>query len=123
MTANRQGTAPRRARGAPAKGALTALAVGLSVALVLASPLLGMIGAPRASEDAGVFARGDGDSGYIIKADGGKVAVFMPPGDDPVIVTGIDVSTLRAHDRALLENGIAIDSYEKLVQSLEDFDA
>ena len=38
----------------------------------------------------------------------------------PTTVTDIEVSTLRALDRQMVENGLALDSREKLMMTLED---
>jgi hypothetical protein len=103
------------------KAALTALAVGLSAAVALASPLPKILGA---SQPGRVDSPAPGEeTAYIIKASEGKVAVFMPPGDEPVLVTDIDISSLRERDAAAINKGLPIGAYEELLQTLEDFDA
>jgi hypothetical protein len=61
--------------------------------------------------------------GYVLKDCDGKIAVFTPTGDEPLIVTDIDLAGLRSHDAKLLAGGIAVGDYEKLLKALEDFDA
>ena len=58
---------------------------------------------------------------YVLRDCGGYVAVY--DGADskkPATVTDIEVSTLRALDRQMIENGLVLDSREKLVMTLED---
>ena len=58
---------------------------------------------------------------YVLRDCGGYVAVYE--GTDsgkPSTVTDIEVSTLRALDRQMLENGLVLDSREKLLMTLED---
>lgn len=57
-------------------------------------------------------------SRYLVRAYNGKIAFFT---DGAVIETDIDVSSLRAYDRQLLENGIEAYTYEEVLQLLEDF--
>jgi hypothetical protein len=103
------------------RAALTALAVGLSAAAALASPLPRLLGAPRAGHSESPAP--GGQAAYIIKPSEGKVAVFMPPDGEPAIVTDIDVSSLRERDAAAVNRGLAISDYEQLLRTLEDFDA
>jgi hypothetical protein len=103
------------------RAALTALAVGMSAAVALASPLPRILGASRPGR---IESPAPGEeAAYIIKTSEGKVAVFMPPGSEPVIVTDIDVSSLRERDAAAINKGLSIGAYEELLQALEDFDA
>jgi len=67
--------------------------------------------------------QGQGQEGkFIVRAHNGKIALFT---DDftitPAIETDIDVNGLRAYDRALLERGIEVDTYEDVLRLLEDF--
>ena len=58
---------------------------------------------------------------YVLRDCGGYVAVY--DGEDakkPTTVTDIEVATLRALDRQMLRNGLALDSREKLMMTLED---
>jgi hypothetical protein len=125
MMVNRNGAAQGRTRGLPIKAALAILAVVLTAAIALASPLPGIIRSSWPARSSGGAGREEsersGNSGYMVKASDGKVAVFMPPGGEPVVVTGVDVSTLRSHDIALLENGVSVNTYEQLIRLLEDF--
>lgn len=127
MTTTRPQTVSRRARQTrdlPLKAVLAALTVGLSVATVLSSPIPGMISAAWPPK-IGAFAHrsAGGGSAYIIGVSEGKVAVFIPPAEEPVIVTRIAAATLRAHDRAQLERGVAVDAYEELLGILESLGA
>ena len=67
------------------------------------------------------FSRRDGAEGYVLAAADGRVAVFTA-GDrrTPVAVTDIELDTLRAADRALLDAGLAVPDGDALQQLLED---
>jgi hypothetical protein len=120
---NRNGMAAERARGLPLKAALAVIAAVLMAVMAFISPLPGIIRGSRPARTGAVMYDARADTEYIVKASDGKVAVFMPPGGEPVAVTDIDVATLRSHDIALLEGGVAVDTYEKLLRTLEDFGA
>jgi hypothetical protein len=127
VTVNRNGAAEGRARGAPLKAAmvfLAVLAVVLTAVMAFASPLFGIIRSAWPVRTGASAVSGERErSGYVIKASGGKVAVFMTPGGELAVVTDVDIATLRSHDIALLENGLSVDTYEELIQTLEDFGA
>ena len=58
---------------------------------------------------------------YVLRDCNGYVAVY--DGIDakrPTTITDIEVSTLRALDRRMVENGLELDSREKLMMTLED---
>lgn len=58
---------------------------------------------------------------YVLRDCDGYVAVYDgPKAKKPTTVTDIQVSTLRALDRQMLENGLELDSREKLMMTLED---
>ena len=62
------------------------------------------------------------DSGsYVLRAADGNVAVYdrLDP-RRPLTVTEIELDSLRAHDRALIEQGLPADSREELMALLED---
>jgi hypothetical protein len=99
-------------------------AVALPVAVALASPPAREAAAqqPEGRLEAPPAREGGGPE-YVLGAHEGFVAVFVPPYERPAAVTEIDIRALRARDAALIAEGIAIDSYDKLIQTLEDFDA
>ena len=58
---------------------------------------------------------------YVLRDCGGYVAVYDgTKAKKPTTVTDIQISTLRAVDRQMLENGLVLDSREKLMMTLED---
>lgn len=58
---------------------------------------------------------------YVLRNCDGYVAVYDGlKAKKPTTVTDIQVSTLRALDRQMLENGLELDSREKLMMTLED---
>lgn len=67
------------------------------------------------------FSRRGGAEGYVLAASDGRVAVFTA-GDrrNPVAVTDIELNTLRAADRALLDAGLAVPDSDALLRLLED---
>jgi hypothetical protein len=71
-----------------------------------------------------VLAESLSEGGYQIRAFDGRIAVFYDGFTDrPAIETTIDVQSLRAYDRQLLENGIEVEKYEDVLRLLEDFGA
>lgn len=60
---------------------------------------------------------------YVLRSYEGCICVFESGEDNPVIRTDITLEALRETDQALLESGITVDSYEKLIRILEDFDS
>lgn len=67
------------------------------------------------------FSRRGVAEGYVLAAADGRVAVFTA-GDrrTPVAVTDIELDTLRAADRALLDAGLAVPDGDALQRLLED---
>lgn len=58
---------------------------------------------------------------FYLKSSGGYVAVFAGQRErEPVTVTAIEVSGLRAADRAMLERGIPVGDKKELLELLED---
>ncbi|MDR3277651.1 MAG: hypothetical protein LBT12_02665 [Oscillospiraceae bacterium] len=61
---------------------------------------------------------------YTLRPYNGKVAVFSSDfAERPAIETDIGVAGLRAHDRALVEAGIAVSEYDEVLALLEDLGA
>lgn len=61
------------------------------------------------------------ENSYVLREYGGYVAVYVENNPAcPMTVTDIQVSTLRALDRQLLETGLKLASREKLMMTLED---
>lgn len=62
------------------------------------------------------------ESGYLVKNQDGKLAVFNSVNmDEPIKTTDIHVSSLRKYDQDLLEKGITVYGDEALSMILEDF--
>ena len=58
---------------------------------------------------------------FLLRAQEGRVAVFPNRrGAGPERVTAIELSTLRAADRAMLQRGIPAEDRQSLLQLLED---
>jgi hypothetical protein len=81
--------------------------------------------APETTPVSDVFVRLAGERPvYTIRPYNGKIAVFSGDfSERPAIETDIDVAGLRAHDRALLEAGIAVSEYGDVLALLEDLGA
>jgi len=60
-------------------------------------------------------------SAYIVGAYAENVAVYRAGQITPQTVTAIPLSSLCEVDRKSVETGIVVDSYEELLQLLEDF--
>lgn len=58
---------------------------------------------------------------YLVKEHNGVVAVFFDGDTKPMIETDISISGLRQNDRELIEQGIALQSYNEVLGLLEDF--
>ena len=66
------------------------------------------------------------DSGetYILRLSGDSVAIYLQGQEEsPLLVTDIQANHLRESDRALLENGITVSSYDEILQLLEDLNS
>ena len=62
-----------------------------------------------------------GETCYVLRDYEGYVAIFVENDPTcPMTVTDIQVSTLRALDKTLLETGMKIYSRERLIMTLED---
>ena len=58
---------------------------------------------------------------YLLRAQEGRIAVYPNRrGAGPETVTSIELSTLRAADRAMLQRGIPAEDRQSLLQLLED---
>lgn len=67
------------------------------------------------------FARRGAAEGYVLAAADGRVAVFTARDRrTPVAVTDIELATLRAADRALLDAGLSVPDSDALLRLLED---
>ena len=70
--------------------------------------------------------RGNGNSAprpgtYVLADYGGSVAIFENGETvNPLQVTDIELDTLRAADRAMIETGVPVSSREELMELLED---
>ena len=62
-----------------------------------------------------------GDTTYIIREHGGKIAVFTPESEEPLAVYEILVHLLPENDIELLRRGITVDDDYSLAKTLEDF--
>lgn len=59
--------------------------------------------------------------GYLVGSWRGFVAVYSGASSEPAYVSGVTVASLRSNDRALLEQGIAVDSLDAAAMLIEDF--
>ena len=61
------------------------------------------------------------DSLYMLRESGGNVAIYgREDPANPITVTDIELSSLRARDRELIEAGLPARSREELARLLED---
>ncbi len=58
---------------------------------------------------------------YTLSEYKGKIAVFKNQESVPIDIYDVYVTTLPQHDRALLENGIHIETPEELQKLIEDY--
>ena len=61
------------------------------------------------------------DNKYILKEYNNCISVFYV--DERLEDTKINMSQLRAHDREVLEDGIAVDTYGEVLSLIEDFES
>lgn len=60
-------------------------------------------------------------SPYILREFEGRLAVYFNDEPNPQKVFDVYTSTLPPYDRGQLQQGVAINSYEELVQRIEDY--
>lgn len=65
--------------------------------------------------------RSGASAGYVVGAYNGSIAVYAGGQKSPQTVTDIPLDSLTDTDRRSVEAGIPVDSYEALLQLLEDF--
>jgi len=56
----------------------------------------------------------------MLRALDGRLAVYAADTDSPMLITDIELSTLRGADRELIEAGLAVADHEALLALLED---
>ncbi|MDR1065805.1 MAG: BofC C-terminal domain-containing protein [Oscillospiraceae bacterium] len=100
-------------------GALAALLALLAVASYAAGAAYEAASEPEAAQEGAKDTRT-----YTLRDDGGTLSVFpeRPERSDiPELKTEIETSGLREYDKSLLQSGIEVTGYEKLIGLLEDF--
>ena len=61
---------------------------------------------------------------YLLRLEGSRVVLYLQGQEDrPLLETDISAANLREADRALLEQGIRVSSYDEILQLLEDFNS
>lgn len=63
----------------------------------------------------------ESDCQYILRADAGRLAVYLPGEEEPQMVFDTPVRVLPEFDQRQLEEGIPVKDYESLVRMIEDF--
>ncbi|MDR1329943.1 MAG: hypothetical protein LBK23_10120 [Oscillospiraceae bacterium] len=97
-------------------GALAALLALLAVASYAAGAAYEAATEPEAAQEGVKDTRT-----YTLRDDGGTLSVFPEHPDVPELKTEIETSGLREYDKNMLQSGIEVTGYEKLVGLLEDF--
>lgn len=60
--------------------------------------------------------------GYVVKEYNGKIAVFTRDfSEEPAVVTEHETALLRAVDKAMLQKGVPLATYEEVLHLIEDF--
>ena len=87
------------------------ISVSLTVSVFTLAALTGFL--PRETEEE--------ELSYVLGEAEGRVAVYQADApDSPLLVTGIDLSSLRRGDRELIAAGLPVESREELARLLED---
>lgn len=92
----------------------------LAAALLASASLTAGIAAAASDARGGDAAFQEPDKSYILTDCNGHIGVFS--GGKLILLTNVKLDDLRSSDRALLEAGIEVDSYEALMRLLQDFD-
>lgn len=58
---------------------------------------------------------------YLMKNHGGRLAVFQPQEDSPLLIFDVYISTLPEYDQQLLQEGIPAEGEEPLTRLIEDY--
>lgn len=99
---------------------MTKLWVSLLALLCAASLALSLFWMVRPARPAGDAASA---APYLLRDYGGKLAVFAPGGSEPLRVYEVYTRLLPEGDVAALQEGIPVESEERLDRLLEDFGA
>lgn len=72
----------------------------------------------------GQYSSGRSSAQYFLREYNGRLAVYRDEKyRNPVLITTIEVSSLRGADRAMLERGLPVRDRETLLSMLEDLDS
>jgi len=58
---------------------------------------------------------------YLMKNHGGRLAVFSPQEESPLLIFDVYISTLPEYDQKLLQEGIPAQGEEQLTRLIEDY--
>lgn len=58
---------------------------------------------------------------YCLGTYQGRLAIFLPGQEDPEMLFDVYIQQLPAYDQGQLEQGIWVDDYQTLVQTIEDY--
>lgn len=100
---------------------LLSIAVLASVFMIIALVITAVHQGASADTPAALTEARSSDK-YWLRSHNGHIVVYNNMEDDsPMIETTIDVESLRAVDRVLLDSGIGASTYEDVLKLLEDF--
>jgi hypothetical protein len=93
-----------------------------TAAFMLVSSLLTSKARDMSADETAAPAAALASGGYCVRGYNGHLAVFYDGmRDSPAVETSIEIDQLRAVDRAKLEKGIEVKTYEEVLKLLEDF--
>lgn len=90
--------------------------------ILIGCVLISVLAATRTvTEPVHAPAQNQADAGYVIRDNGGKIAVFRAGESTPFMTTETYTKTLPRADSTRLQNGIAVTDKAELQRLLEDF--
>ena len=102
---------------------VSVIATVFAITILLMGYMLGRTGetAERSMETADITDIAD-SGGFVVKIHNGKIAVFTEDFQtEPAVITELETALLRNVDRELLEQGVALSTYEEVLHLIEDF--